>query len=428
MRSPRSLPTLLLLATAALPPRPAVAEIRRDPTGVNVNAQGATTVFISFGGLKNQVPVEATWCTTLVPAAPDLGQRCDPATLLGSLPLRFDQSSLAGGLFTDIMSIPPSVARRAYQEIEAGRATQFFYVRRFSSTVGGRDEYVVVTCRLTGGGARVPLSLLDVRLDFDSKEPVGAVQPGSVLPLARAQITYNGTGLLKGRWEIVQPGEEPPSSEDLLTEGTLPPSQRALQRRYTLLDRFSVYLPVGGRTTLPGPDPKRFPTVAAGLYQLLLRVEATDERESESDLAKVGEGQGVITTGAVAGFPLPVLRYYVGSVPSEVAPVGAAAVRLLFPAAGEVVPPGAPIVFSWDADPAAAYHRVEVTTAEGTLLVSALLQKGVESYRAPSFLRSKAGGQGVLWRVRELAADEREIGTSETRALGLVPPKPVGAP
>src|SRR5690606_30136315 len=59
------------------------AAISRDPNGVNVNAQGATSVFITFGGLQQQLPVEATWCGELIPAAPDIGFKCDPATIYG---------------------------------------------------------------------------------------------------------------------------------------------------------------------------------------------------------------------------------------------------------------------------------------------------------------------------------------------------------
>ena len=71
----------LLLALAA----PLAAEIRRDPTGVNVNSQGATSVYITFGGLVNQVPAESLWCGELIPAAPDRGQKCDPNTIYGRL-------------------------------------------------------------------------------------------------------------------------------------------------------------------------------------------------------------------------------------------------------------------------------------------------------------------------------------------------------
>ena len=66
----------LLLAALALP---ASAEIRRDPTGVNVNSQGPMSVYITFGGLVNQVPAESLWCGELISAAPDRGQKCDPS-------------------------------------------------------------------------------------------------------------------------------------------------------------------------------------------------------------------------------------------------------------------------------------------------------------------------------------------------------------
>ena len=143
-----------------------VAQVRVSPTGVSVNAMGATTVFLTFGGVGSLTPAEAFWCGDLVPASPDLGQRCNPATLFGQLPARSDLSRRSGtgaGAFTDIMSIPPSVARRAYQAAVRGATSTFFYVRRFRNTAGP-DQYVVVTCRLTGGGARVPLALTDVRV------------------------------------------------------------------------------------------------------------------------------------------------------------------------------------------------------------------------------------------------------------------------
>ncbi len=50
---------LLLSSTFALP---GFAQIKVNPTGVNVNTNGATTVFLSFGRLVDQVPVEAFWC------------------------------------------------------------------------------------------------------------------------------------------------------------------------------------------------------------------------------------------------------------------------------------------------------------------------------------------------------------------------------
>src|SRR5439155_21742231 len=126
-----------------------------------------------------------------------------------------------------------------------------------------------------------------------------------------ARIAYTGTGRLIGRWEVVLPGEEPPTSRDLLTEATLPLDQRGSQRRFTQLERFNVFLAPDGRATLPGPDMRLLPSAVEGTYRVLLRVEATDDCEGDSNLADAGAGTGVVHSGAVAGFPLPVLRYVV---------------------------------------------------------------------------------------------------------------------
>jgi hypothetical protein len=203
------------------------AQVRVNPTGVSVNAMDATTVFLSFGGLRNQRPTEALWCGELLTAAPARGLKCDPATLFGRLPLRYDQSRLSAGNFTDVMSIPASVARLAYQAAQRGATSTFFYVRRFESTAGAPDEYVAVTCRLTGGGARSPFSLTDVQLEYETRDAVPFIVAGGAPPPISARISYNGTGRLVGRWEIALPGEEPAAAHDLLTEGSLPPAERA---------------------------------------------------------------------------------------------------------------------------------------------------------------------------------------------------------
>jgi hypothetical protein len=145
----------LLAVASLLVAHAAHGQIRVNPSDVNVSSQGATTVFLTFGGLQNQVPAEAFWCSALVPAAPAIGSKCDPAKTWGSLPLRFDQSRASGtNGFTDIMSITPSSARRAFELARTNQASTFFFVRRFVNTTGGPDEYVVVVCRMASGGAR----------------------------------------------------------------------------------------------------------------------------------------------------------------------------------------------------------------------------------------------------------------------------------
>ena len=175
--------TVLLMVSS----RPASAQIRVNPTGVNVSTQTATTVFLTYGGLAGYTPVEAIWCGALIPAAPGIGQRCHPATIYGALPVRYDVSTASGlGALTDVMSVPVSVARRAFQDAEAGQSSEFFYVRRFTRP-GAPDQFVAVTCRLSGGGARTPLSLVDVQLAFGVDTPVVStsyqVQPGSSITI-----------------------------------------------------------------------------------------------------------------------------------------------------------------------------------------------------------------------------------------------------
>ena len=379
------------------------AQIRVNPTGVNVNAQGTTTAFLTFGGLRNHVAVEAFWCGELVPAAPSRGFRCDVNTIFGRLPIRYDLSNTSGAAFTDVMSIPPSVARRAYQEAQRGARSSFFYVRRFVSTTGAPDEYVAVTCRLAGGGARVPFALTDVTVAFDVETPVLFVAPGATVPRVTADIAYNGTGRLRGRWEVVLPGEDLPSPNDLLTEASLPPAERGTQRRYTQLARFNVFLPPTGKVTLSGPDVSRIPTNAEGTYLLLLRIEATDDKEADSDLGAAGAGTGVLHSGAVAGFPMPTLRYVVGAGSSAMSPPRSARVlRLLLPRDGAVASSDSGFAVSWLEEWNAALYRVEIETEDGTALFSAVVPPGVGVYRAPPFVVQRAAGKLVRWRVSAL--------------------------
>lgn len=388
----------LALAASALA-APAAAQIRVDPNGVNVNAQGATTVFLTFGGLGDYVPAEALWCGELVPATPDIGFRCDPATVFGRLPGRFDQSRASGvSGFTDIMSIPPSVARRAYQAAADGATSSFFYVRRFVSASGGPDQYVAVTCRMTGGGARTPLSLTDVRLAFTADAPVLHLAQGETAPPLTAEITYNGTGRLRGRWEVVLPGEDPPTPADLLTEATLPLEDRGTQRRYSELSRFNLFLPPTGSVVLPGPDAARLPTTVDGVYLVLLRIEASDDKEGNSNLETAGAGSGVVPGGAVAGFPMPVLRYVVGAGAYPVADASTE-LALLHPLDSAAVAGAEPPVFSWREVAGAAYYRLDVESPGGEEVLSAVLPGGTAGYRPPPWFADQVMGDELRWRV-----------------------------
>jgi hypothetical protein len=393
--------------------------VQVSPTSVNAYSQGATSVLLTFGGLVNKQPAEATWCGALIPAAPDLGFRCDPATIFGRLPQRYNQARLSGNnAYTDIMSITPQVARRAYLGAVNGNTSTFFYVRRFVSTVGGPDEFVPVTIRLSGNGARVPLSLTEVKLTWGVGKPVLFVKSGDKLPRVEAEISYTGTGRLKGRWELVKPGDLPPEPRDLLTEATLPIEERSTQKRYTELTRFNLYLPPTGKIVLAGPEVWRVDESLNGLYMVLLRVEASDDREADTDLSSVGAGSGVVHGGAVAGFSLPVLRYYVanGSTPAQPTTITSANLLLIGPEDQATLGTDKPVDFKWSLVADAVIYRFEVEDLS-TLVISAILPAGVTSYRAPSWFKDKVGNTVVRWRVTAFDKQSNQIGDTEWRAL-----------
>jgi hypothetical protein len=396
------------------------AQVRVNPTGVNVNSMDATTVFLTFGGVPATMrPAEAFWCGELVSAAPDLGTRCQPGTIFGQLPARYDLSQRSGtNGFTDIMSIPASVARRAYQDALRGAAPNFFYVRRFVNLAGGPDEFVSVTCRISNGGARVPFSFTNVTVHFADGDEVQFVQSGVVPPPFTAQINHNGTGRLVGRWEVVRPGEEVPDASDLLTEATLPIERRAAQRRFSLVERFDVFVPPGGRFTLPGPDPARLPTSAEGSYLVLLRIEAADDREGDSNLGSTGAGSGVVHSGAVAGFPMPVLRYVVLGDGAASSAGGFARLAQLAPRDGGPVAEDSVTRLVWSSHRGASYYRVEVQTIAGSNVLRALVPQAILHYVLPGIARQP--GEIFRWRVTAMDASGRLLRRTPWRRLGAV--------
>jgi hypothetical protein len=424
----RLIATILLfacLATTAF----AQGEIRVNPTNVNVYSQGSTTVFLTYGNLGNYRPAETAWCGDVQPATGAIGLMCAPGTIYGSLPGRYDISRRSGNNgYTDIVSVPASVARRAYQAAARGEDSQFFYVRRFVSEAGAPDQFVVVTMRLSGNGAGVPFSLTDVQLDFGAgksprasgQEPlVLFIEPGAKAPPIRANIKYTGAGRLRGRWEVVRPGDPLPESRDLLPEASLPVEERVSQQRFTQLSRFNVFLPPGGRYVLQGPDPARLPRDVAGQYLILLRVEASDDRENISDLSAVGAGAGVAQGGAAAGFPLPALRYVVGGGDNSRNASTANSFEPLLPRDGVTIAANQPIDFAWGASPQAAFYRLEIEDENGQPILSAMLKSAVRNYRAPSWLKSKITTGNLRWRVVAMDRAGQYIGETEKRKFQI---------
>lgn len=184
-----------------------------------------------------------------------------------------------------------------------------------------------------------------------------------------------------------------------------------------------MFLPPDGIYILPGPRPELLPAHTEGLYMVLLRVEASDDKEADSNLAVAGVGSGIVHSGGVAGFPLPPLRYYVGA-PSgapNVSAVGIATVQLLAPLDNAALPGTRSVDFNWIPSAHALSYRLEVTDANGGEVLSALLLQGTTGYRSPPWLIGRAAGGVVRWRLLTLGPDEQPLGKSEWRSLQFEP-------
>ena len=415
----------------------------RSPTGVNVNSNGSSTVFITFQNLApDEIPVDAFWCGDVFNTGVVVGTNpCVPGTLFGHLPKKLDLSRITGAAnaqlggkdsfkstdtnarksaaprnLTDIMSIPTPVIRRAYQEAQKGKSSEFFYVRQFNNN--GINTYVTVTCRMGGGGARTPLSLTRVDLNFKSnngRQPVTFVKQFERLKPLSAKVSYNGSGLLKGRWELVLPGDVEPSPFDLLSEASLPVEQRPLQKHYRLLSRFQKFLPPNGKVIIEGPNVKYLPTAEKGLYRILFRIEASNDKEGNSDTLA-----GIVNTGGVAGFPMPTLRYFVGDSDDYKQNKSYPPINLLLPLNNKTLTADQ-LVFSWidlEDNTDIATYKIEFYRDDNarSLIASAFIKAGISQYRPIGSTLNRLTSS-FLWRVTALDKQGNILSTSPVRQL-----------
>lgn len=421
-----------------------------NPNGVNVRSNGSTTVFLTFQGTAGQTSSDAFWCGEItVPAnTVTTTNPCVSGTVFGHLPRNLNQARPSGGatqqnvpigntdLFggagpvitapssqpnlTDVMTIPASVARRAMQDARQGNNSSFFYVRQFESA--GQIQFIAVTCRMAGGGARVPFALTEVRPAFNTGEgkvPVHLLALNENLPDIEVDIHFNGSGRLKGRWELVMPGDTAPEAFDLLPEASLPIEQRGLQKRFTVIERFDVFLPPSSKTTLKGPEKinKKFSLI--GPYQLLLRVEATKDKEGDSNT-----GAGAVSSGGVAGFSVPPLRFYVATAEDVSAARRDAGteknISLISPARKPIVAEAASgIRFSWSTIEASDLYQIEFQLDNGTTY-EALSTRWQTLYEPPPWWIDSLteAGQG-RWRVTAFGKRGKRTARSDWRSVSI---------
>ena len=212
------------------------------------------------------------------------------------------------------------------------------------------------------------------------------------------------------------PGEEVPTEHDLLTQASLPLEQRASQRRYAQVERFNIFVPPGAPIRLKGPDPARLPTTSEGQYLVLLRVEASDDREGDSDLGAAGAGTGILHSAAVAGFPMPVLRYLVLGDGATVTRAGVSRLGLLEPRDGGGTRADSSFRIRWSTEPG-AHYRIELQSTTDAPVHSAIVPAGVTHYEVPTLVWSRVSDGIIRWRVVAIDGSGKTIRQSNWRRV-----------
>ena len=170
-----------------------------------------------------------------------------------------------------------------------------------------------------------------------------------------------------------------------MSEAALPPEERGTQRRYTLLNRFNINLPPGGKYILPGPENWRIDKTIQGMYLLLFRVEASDASDSVSNT-----GQNSVATGGVVGFSMPTLHYYVGNSNNldinQITDIDATNFR-------------PPMILRWKEVANAKLYRIDIEDPDGKKVFSSIVMPSTKDYQLPSFIRELASAKQLKWRI-----------------------------
>jgi hypothetical protein len=177
---------------------------------------------------------------------------------------------------------------------------------------------LLVLPALPASGAE--LAVESLQLAFDDGEKTRVLSQGESLA-ASAGITFTGSGLLSGIWEIAEPSKDGQTG------------------KYRTLEVVNKDLVATGNTRLASP---RLPTASPGTYALRLKItRPTPEREG-------------------------VVRYFVGQSPSEEDLGGRKDVPESLPTRSPSAPAGRETTFSWDPVVGSIGYQVEIYDEEGS--------------------------------------------------------------
>jgi len=277
------------------------------------------------------------------------------------------------------LTIPQNVIRQAQKK----GFSSFAYIRQFTDFPDNSTQTATVTFSLTGG-AGSGLSIRRVAMEFDDGRISAVLAPNSQLH-ARAQVSYNGTGLLEYRWEIAHP------------------SSTLGQPVFTPLVSRKQYLLTGEQVVLQTP---RLPTGQTGDYLLRLQIDKP-----------------------TPGFNMPVLRYSVNNSSQVLPETRVLPLSVSRPATDAVL--AAKTEFAWQPINGAVAYQLEIytrpvrdadlpgTTAQppltGVLVPAAKTRLTVGSLSRAHLL----SGSDYYWRVVALSDKGRVMARSDFRRIRL---------
>ena len=443
-------PCALLVSAlaAALLGEAAEAQITRNPTGVNVNATGPTSVFLTFGNLGGKIPVEASWCGGSRQPPRRSGIGVSPRRSMGDS--RSDtivpcsagpRSCLRRRLLPHRPHRRPTRSRCAPHLPPSGRRAE--RARLATRRALGRDDHSRLrgATRLPGRGARRGLAVL-LRAQVRGPERRSrrvrhrrpAASPTAVrAPRSRCSTCASNSAPVTPRSPPRSaprcPRSVPPSSTmapaDSAGDGRSCGREKRCPTMTTCSPRrrcpWSSARRSGGSPSSRGSTSSSRPAAHSPSMALRPldcratrrgctsyccasrpRMTARATRTSEERAPALGSWR----SGGVAGFPMPPLRYYVG----ETEGVGTAsdAFALVSPSDGATIPPTA-LTFRWTEHPHAAFTRIEIVDGRDELLSEAIVPRGTDVLHRPAAHRAARGRRAV---ARRGAHGERSRGAA----------------
>ncbi len=399
----------LALAAAyaiGLAPQPAWAQITASTVQATLPAATGGMLTVQVRGTP-LVKINAAWlCRDIQGDVANLGIarlgnpcRGDPPQVLplppGPAPAAV---AAAAGVTINVSINAQALAAAAGNQVARPRAV---YLVLLAS--GGAPQPYFLALRIALAEAQRGPDVSEMRLRFmgpGGQQASGWFQRGQALPAVEALLRFKGSGLLRARWEVVQPGDPEPTELDLTPETRLSLAERARQHRWRLLQTVQVFVSATGITRLPGPDPKLLPNDRYGNYSLLLRLEPSQALD----------GASITSTLLV----LPVLRYTIGA-------TSAALLVHETPGPIQVLAPQGlvfsdrPLIFTWQARDDIRLYRVELE-ADGRLVFAARVlpdpQAAVQRFAAPALAHALWAGGALRWRVVSVGADGGAVSRS----------------